>query len=256
MPVQVYNVSGQVVGLYVYYNGSLKYFGRDHLPYAMLAIFMFTTFNLGPLLLLCLYPCRCFQSCLNYCRLNSQVLRTFMDAFQGCYKFEPYDCRYWAGFYLFLRIAILIVFAFTQSGYFVVLTGVLLVPIASLLVTVRPYRENIYNIIDSVMLLTVVQLFFSASGFSLSVLDRRYESYITIMFGIGALSPPLYAILLFIKNILPNNPLATIRRYTLRMVLCRDNERFQRSESIEHQPLLDDSAESQLLGDEEPHYEQ
>ena len=103
MPVQVRNVTGQVVGLYTYYNGSLEYFGREHLPYAILAIFMFTTFNLVPSLLLCLYPCRCFQSCLNCCRLNSQVLRTFMDAFQGCYKFEPYDCRYWAAFYLFFK---------------------------------------------------------------------------------------------------------------------------------------------------------
>ena len=85
MPVQVYNVSGNI-GLYTYYNGSLEYFGQDHLPYALLAIFVFFTFNLVPLLLLCLYPCRCFQSCLYCCRLNSQVLRTFTDAFQGCYN--------------------------------------------------------------------------------------------------------------------------------------------------------------------------
>ena len=87
MPVQLYNVSGQVVGLYSYYNGSLEYFGQEHLPYGLLAIFTFVTFNLVPLLLLCLYPSRCFQSRLNFCQLNSQVLRTFMDAFQGCNKF-------------------------------------------------------------------------------------------------------------------------------------------------------------------------
>ena len=102
-PVQLHNVSGQVVGLYSYYNGLLEYFGREHIPYAVLAIFMFIIFNLIPLLLLCLYPCRCFQSCLNCCRFNSQVLRTFMDAFQGCYKFEPYDCRYWTAFCLFFK---------------------------------------------------------------------------------------------------------------------------------------------------------
>ena len=117
MPVDVHNVSGKTVGQYVFYNGSMEYFGKEHLPYGILALFMFTTFNLVPLLLLCLYPCRCFQSCLNCCRLNSQVLRTFMDAFQGCYKFEPYDCRYWAAFYLLLRILFLVVFALTLSGY-------------------------------------------------------------------------------------------------------------------------------------------
>ena len=111
-------------------------------------------------LLLCLYPCRCFQSCLNSCRLNSQVLRTFMDAFQGCYKFEPYDCRYWAAFYLFLRIAALAIFAATQSGYFVVVGGIMLIPVIILFAVIRPYRKTVYNVVDIVLLLAFVQVFF------------------------------------------------------------------------------------------------
>ena len=257
MPVQLHNVSGQVVGLYVYYNGSMEYFGRDHLPYAVLAIFMFTTFNLMPLLLLCLYPCRCFQSCLNCCRLNSQVLRIFMDAFQGCYKFEPYDCRYWAAFYLFLRIAILVVFALTQSGYFVLVTGISLVPIASLLSIARPHRQNVYNVIDSIMVLTLIQLCFSASGFSLSSFDQRYDAFVFIMFAIGALSPPLYAFLLLFKNIVPSKLLSSAKRCLLYMVLCRKDERLLSSENIE-EPLLrehSDSTDSDLqLNKEVPHY--
>ena len=158
MPTQLYNVSGQVVGLYVYYNGSLEYFGRNHLPYAILAIIIFITFNLVPFLLLCLYPCRCFQSCLNCCRLNSQVLRTFMDAFQGCYKFEPYDCRYWAAFYLFLRMAFLAVFVVTQGTFFVVVCGLLIIPAAASTAVVRPYRESVYNVVDIIFLLVLVQI--------------------------------------------------------------------------------------------------
>ena len=114
-------------------------FGRDHLPYVVLAVFMFITFNLVPFLLLCLYPCRCFQSCLNCCRLNSQVLRTFMDAFQGCYKFEPYDCRCWATFYMFLRIAALVIFAVT---HFIVVEGILL----SLLLSFIPSLGHIVKL--------------------------------------------------------------------------------------------------------------
>ena len=238
MPVQLYNVSGQAVGLYVYYNGSQEYFGRDHLPYAVLAIFMFTTFNLLPLLLLCLYPCRCFQSCLNCCRLNSQVLRTFMDAFQGCYKFEPYDCRYWASFYLFLRISILLIFALTQSGYFVLVAGIYLIPVTSLLLVIRPYRESIYTIVDSVMLLSTILLSFSAAGFVLASFDERYEPFIGIIIGIGGLFPPTYAILLLIKTITPNNLLVILKRYILRKILRREDKTIiQRSESVE-EPLL------------------
>ena len=259
MPVQLYNVSGQVVGLYVYYNGSLEYFGRDHLPYAVLAIFMFTTVNLMPFLLLCLYPCRCFQSCLNHCRLNSQVLRTFMDAFQGCYKFEPYDCRYWAAFYLFLRIAILVLFALTQSGYLVAVAGILLVPITCFLVVVRPYRKDVYNVIDSVMLLTLILLCFSAAGFALTAFDQKYAEFVIVMFGIGILFPPTYAILLLIKTITPNNLLVTSKKYILRIILRRENDRLHINESIE-EPLLrefGDSAEfddSQLLGSRDAYH--
>ena len=259
MPVHVRNVTGHIVSTNVYYNGSQEYFGHDHLPYAVLAIFMFTTFNLMPLFLLCLYPSRCFQSCLNCCRFNSHVLRTFMDAFQGCYKFEPYDCRYWAAFYLFLRIAILVIFALTQSGYLVVVTGILLVPVTSFLLVVRPYREGVYNIIDSVMLLTLILLCFSAAGFSLFAFDQRYAAFVYVMFGIGVLSPPTYAILLLIKNITPKNLLATSKKYILRIVLQREDERLQSNGSNE-EPLLrelGDSAESedsQLLSDKDPHY--
>ena len=259
MPVQMYNVSGHIIGRYMYYNGSQEYFGHDHFSYAVLAIFMFTTFNLLPLLFLCLYPCRCFQSCLNCWRLNNQVLRTFMDAFQGCYKFEPYDCRYWAAFYLFLRISILVIFALTESGYFVLVAGIFLVFVTSLLLVVRPYRESVYTIIDSVMLLSTILLCFSAAGFSLATFDERYAPFVGIMFGVGALFPPTYAILLLIKTITPNNLLVILKRYILRNILRREEERLQRSESIE-EPLLrelDDREEPeklQLLGGRDAHH--
>ena len=212
MPVQVRNVTGQVVGLYTYYNGSLEYFGHNHLPYAVLAIFMFITFNLVPFLLLCLYPCRCFQSCLNCRQLNSLVLRTFMDAFQGCYKFEPYDCRYWAAFYLFLRIAALAIFALTQSGYFVVVGGIMLIPVIVLFAIIRPYRETVYNVVDIVLLLAFVQTFFSAAGISLCTFNRKFEGFVILMLGIGAIIPLVYITTLAVYKILPKSWIVCIKK--------------------------------------------
>ena len=173
--------------------------------------------------------------------------------------FEPHDCRYWAAFYLFLRIAILVLFALTQSGYLVVVAGILLVPVTCFLVVVRPYMEDVYNVIDSVMLLTLILLCFSASGFALTAFDQRYEAFIYVMFGIGVLSPPTYAILLLIKTITPNNLLVTSKKCILRIVLRREDDRLQTNESIE-EPLLrelGDSTEfddSQLLGSRDAAY--
>ena len=225
MPVQLYNVSGDVVGWHLYYNGSLKYFGHDHLPYAVLASVMFITFNFLPLLLLCLYPCQCFQSCLNCFRLNSQVLRTFIDVFQGCYKFEPYDCRYWAAFYMFLRILFMAVFALTKSGYYLLVAGTLLIPVVALLAVVRPYRQNIYNVIDVLMLLSLILLCFSAAGFPLATFDQRYESYFTIMFGSAVFFPVMYITGLLLKYIIPRRLMAATQK-CLQCALCKDKLKY------------------------------
>ena len=44
-----------VVGIYLYYDASIEYFGKKHLPYVILAVFVALTFILFPLLLLLLY---------------------------------------------------------------------------------------------------------------------------------------------------------------------------------------------------------
>ena len=59
LPTHVYNMNGSVVGIYLYYDGSIEYFGKKHLPYAILALFVIITFVLFPLMLLLLYPMRC-----------------------------------------------------------------------------------------------------------------------------------------------------------------------------------------------------
>ena len=242
MPVQLYNVSGKVVGLYVYYNGSMEYFGKAHLPYAVLAIFMFVTFNLIPLLLLCLYPCRCFQSCLNCCRLNSHVLRTFMNAFQGCYKFKPYDCRYWAAFYLFLRIAVVGIFALTQTGYFVLVTGILLVPVTYMLTIVQPHKQDMYNVLDTVMILTLILVCFSAAGCPLSSLDLRYEPFTNVMFGIGVFFPILYATAQLLLYIIPNRLVVAMKKL-LQHTLSKGIGALKRGRNLEN-PLVQDHPES------------
>ena len=70
----------------LYYNGTVNYCSKEHLPYAVLAITVLLVFILLPILLLCVYPCRCFQRLLNRCHFWSQALHMFMDAFQGCFK--------------------------------------------------------------------------------------------------------------------------------------------------------------------------
>ena len=86
VPTTVYQVNGSSVGLYLYFDATIEYFGNEHLPYALLAVFVMLVFIFFPILLLLLYPMRCFQQCLSCCGVRWHALPIFMDAFQGCYK--------------------------------------------------------------------------------------------------------------------------------------------------------------------------
>ena len=87
VPTTVYNIHGeQLPKMHLYYDGSTEYFGREHLPFGIMALLVFLVFNLLPTLLLCLYPCETFQRCLNKLGVRCGKLHIFMDSFQGCYK--------------------------------------------------------------------------------------------------------------------------------------------------------------------------
>ena len=117
IPIKVYNVRGESLGYYVYFDANLKYFGSEHLPYAILALVIAFFLSL-PLLLLLLYPLRTFQ---RFCG-NWQALPIFIDSFQGVYKDGvvegKYDYRYFSAAVLIIRIDFLLTYMLTLTGYF------------------------------------------------------------------------------------------------------------------------------------------
>ena len=53
----IYNSTGAVVApRALYYDASVAFLSREHLPFALLAIFVLLTFNILPLLVVVLYP--------------------------------------------------------------------------------------------------------------------------------------------------------------------------------------------------------
>ena len=146
---ELYNNRAERVGPSVlFFDASIEYFSSQHLPFAMLALCVLLMFVLFPLFLLLLYPMRLFQRCLGYCtRIRWQFLHTFADAFQGCYKNGTDGNRYFAGFYLLFRIALLA--AFISFINYVWLIVILFPAFVSLLFALfRPYKNNCFDIID------------------------------------------------------------------------------------------------------------
>ena len=169
-PIHVYNIHGKALSkLYLYYDGTVEYFGKEHLPFAILALVVLLLFNIFPMLLLVVYPCRCFQKCLNHYNIRCQALHTFMDVFQGCYKDGSNgtrDCRWFAALYFIVRFAGLVIYA-SISTEFAVAPALLLFLVPVFLTAVfHPHKYHFYNFTDIFLLLVLLSI-----GISLLSID-------------------------------------------------------------------------------------
>lgn len=126
------------------YDPTVDFMSRQHMPYVVLGSFFLLTFGFLPPILLLFYQFRAVQKCLNRCKMNRISLKTFMDAFQGCYKDGRNggpDRRFFAGMYLVFRLVIFSVFNLQISPiltYFSLL--VVCIIIATLTAFLQPYK--------------------------------------------------------------------------------------------------------------------
>ena len=201
VPARLFDIHGKTIGAkYLYFDGTIEYFGKEHLPYAILAIIMLLVFVVFPCLLLCLFPCRCFQRFLARYHLRSLALTTFMDTFQGCYKDgtnNTRDCRYFAAMYLILLCVFSGVAAVALSHFIYSATVFILITFATILATVRPYKSPVHNTINTslilVLALSVTSVLEQYQGLRKSPFERLPEitaiiAYcIPLVYGIGLL---------------------------------------------------------------------
>ena len=159
MPTIPHNQHGEILDtVYLYYNPTVEYFGKEHLPYAILALCIHLLVFILPFVLLMLYPCKCFQRCLTHCHLHSHALRTFMDAFQGCLKDGTNgtrDCRHFSAVYLGTGVLLYLVFAIIHNTYVWPLCTVVLLGICILHILFRPYKQACFNTVVGVTYLLV-----------------------------------------------------------------------------------------------------
>ena len=204
VPTKLYNVNGSSLGLYLYYDATIEYFGNEHLPYGVLAVIVMLVFILFPLLLLLLYPMRYFQRCLSCCGVRWHALPIFIDAFQGCYKDGTNgsrDHRRFAAAFLLVQILFFILFVLSQTALFYGAALIALIPLVMTIVIVQPYkpRFSTFNIVDSVLVLlmalwcaaivctNIAELkaqkwskFFASLSYLLGVLPLFYISFVTL----------------------------------------------------------------------------
>ena len=149
----------------VWFNGNIVFFSKEHLQYALPALFCLLTIGiLPPALLLCLpllnkvpafFGCDDIKiNCLFCHKLSVRYLKPLLDSFQSCFKD---NMRFFAGLYFLYRWIILLAYAATQSYsiYYITIIGGLL-GILVVHTVFQPYVKRAHNIIDTLLLADLI----------------------------------------------------------------------------------------------------
>ena len=90
----------------------MRYLSVEHLPFAITDVLMLVLILLPPLLLI-IYPCKFFNSCLNHCHKRRwHAMHIFVEAFHGCYKngvTEGIGFRSMSGVYMLFPFVLLVI---------------------------------------------------------------------------------------------------------------------------------------------------
>ena len=197
-PTEVHNINGSLLGIFLYYDASIAYFGKEHLPYGILALLLLLIFVLLPIVLLLLYPMKCFQRCLGRCGVRWHALHIFIDAFQGCYKDGTNgtrDCRYFAALYIITRFTLFVVYAFTVNVLFYAVGQFVLIVFAMMIAIIQPYKAQfaVYNRVDTVFILILSLWCCGVLCLELASLkDQRYQYSSQVVSAVVAVLPLFY----------------------------------------------------------------
>ena len=207
VPVHLQNIHGETLNRsYLFLDGTIRYFGNEHLPYAILATVVMSCVIITPCLLLCIYPSRCFQKCLSRYSFRRLVqLNIFMDAFYGHYKDGTNgtrDCRYFAAVYLIMRFAVLTAWSITLTEmYYPIATTVYMVCALSIYV-VQPYKSIKFTIINTVLVSTLAFAHLWVIVYYELAYRQTLVTSSSIIINISLLIPLMYGIALSLYRLL------------------------------------------------------
>ena len=168
----------------VWFNGELVYFRRDHLLYALPALFCLLTIGLLPPALLLTYPL--LNKILSILGLdNNKVvnslsekfpiskLKPLFDSFQSCFKD---NLRFFAGLYFLYRWTLLLVYFVKDFSQYYTTVGTILLLILMLHTIFQPYTKKCHNLIDALLFADLL-LINSLSSFNFQKINSRKAQY-------------------------------------------------------------------------------
>ena len=175
--------------VYSYLSPDIEYFHGRHLIYVLIACLTGLVIVIGLPLLLSLEPF------ING-KINFIKIKPLLDQFQGCYK-DKFRC--FASYYMIFRLIILTIVVINATNNFVTLY-LMLVSCSLMMyihITVRPYTNNVLNLLDSFMLLILMLVI------SLLIIETYHglESIATLVITTILIIMPLLAFLVMIVHL-------------------------------------------------------
>ena len=192
----------------VYTDPSVEYFSTEHAPYVILAIIMLFAFNILPLLLLCIYPCRCFQKILSHFRLHPRILHTLMDAFRGSYKLRPNWLQSFSAIYLMATLTSILMFYATKTLFYYTAMLYILVILLLLVPLIAPYKNKWHNRINTILIFSAFLTYSSINIYLESKLlgnvdVERWLDVNDAVITIGFIVLPIYGLCLLCNHLIP-----------------------------------------------------
>lgn len=166
-PIYLRGVGSQWNEKLVQYNGTIKYFSLNHLPYAIPALFVISTIVTLPPLYLLWYPAG--SKLLSLCHLSESRgvqlveklmmidrMRPLLDSFQSSFKDK---CRLFAGLYFLYRLLPLVTYmsAWTLPQFYIAVE-IELVIINAIHVAIHPYQKTWHNIVDAFIISDIAMI--------------------------------------------------------------------------------------------------
>lgn len=202
IPVWAYDMQGNSVGVFLYNDANIKYFGKEHLPYALLAFIVLVTFIIFPVFFVAFYTLRCCK-----CLKKWPALQICLDTFHGYYKDgtdDSRDYRWFPSMFFLGRIVLFALHAYIQTVNFYLILSLVCSLLSGLLLIFKPYKAkfSVYNTVSVLIYLSMAVLYASIVCIDVSSVESAQTLTLSIILTFFfSLLPLFYAAGLFLKSI-------------------------------------------------------
>ena len=159
---------GDAKSYHMFYDGTMSLLGEKHIPLFVTALLVFSVCNIFPLVVIIFYSFPKILTLLDCFPVPlKNAIYPFMDNILGCYRDGTNgttNCRYFALVYQVARILVFLILIFTMSISSYSLFGYLFIITGMLVAVIRPYKTSAYNVVDTILVLSLSLVFYGMSG--------------------------------------------------------------------------------------------